>query len=84
LSASTCPLRRKVETPKAVRAVGREDIAGLYIGGVASIDLSNVHPLEVATWSDDPSHLTIRLDEDTSWRSVGRQAAVLRCGVNAS
>jgi len=47
-------------------AVGREDIAGLYEVGATSIDLSDVRPVDVATWPDNPEHLMVRLDENTT------------------
>ena len=46
------------------RAVGREDIAGLYDVGGASFDLSDVQPLGVETPLAD--HLVIRLDQNTT------------------
>lgn len=46
------------------RVVGRDDIAGYYYVAGASIDLTNVRPLEVGDRPDEPDQLFIRLDEN--------------------
>jgi hypothetical protein len=65
-------LRHWSEGRGADRASGREDVAGLYYVGGASLDLSDVRPLEVALWGDD--HLAIRLDERTTLHVVEQAA----------
>jgi hypothetical protein len=50
--------------------------AGLYdIGDGASINLGDVHPLEVVTWPEDPDQdrLTIRIDENTTLEIVEQE-----------
>jgi hypothetical protein len=49
------------------RAVSRDDVVGLYaVGENCALDLSDVQPLEIGTWPDDPSHLVVRLDVNTT------------------
>jgi hypothetical protein len=49
----------------------RDDPAGLYeIGEGATINLTNVHPIGVWTLPDDPSHLFVQVDENTTLQVV--------------
>jgi hypothetical protein len=62
-------LRHWTEGRGAVGAANRDDVAGLYeVGDDASLDLSDVRPLEVSMPLDD--HLTVRLDENTTLNVV--------------
>ena len=65
-------LRHWTQGRLATRAlsVPRDDIAGLYEIGGASLDLSNVRPLKVSTWPDAPDHLIVQLDEHTTLEIV--------------
>jgi hypothetical protein len=67
-------LRHWTEGQAAGRAANRDSVAGLYeVGDDASLDLSDVRPLEVSMPLHD--HLTVRLDENTTLNVVEQNTA---------
>jgi hypothetical protein len=64
-------LRHWTEGRAAVRAASRDDVAGMYdVGGDATLDLTHVRPLHIATWPDEDDHLVVRIDESTTLQVV--------------